>query len=245
MTDTPPRLDLIEIAVEPNFARVTLNRPDKRNAMNLQLQMELREALDWLRERTGVIVLGANGPAFCAGVDLKEGAERSRTTPHLPRLGQVWFETLEHIRRHPAIFIAAVDGFALGGGLTLVNTCELAIASDRASFGMPELGFGEFPGLAGATTLNTILPKHAAQMILTAQRLTAQQALASGLINAVVSPETLGADAGKLAEDIGARDRTLLRVTKRALWSLKGMPWSGAIERGMWLSTLSRGEAPE
>jgi len=244
MTDRVPDLEFIRVEVHERYAVLTLNRPEKRNALSLRLQENLRAALDYLRDKAAVIVVTGAGPAFCAGVDLKESAALVESGSPV-KLGRVWFETLDLIRRHPAIFIAAVNGFALGGGLTLVNTCELAIASSEATFGMPELGFGEFPGLAGATTLKSVLPKHAAQMILTADRLTAEQARASGIVNAVIAPDELVKTAEALAQSIARHDATTLRVSKRALWELREMPWTASIERGMWLSTLSRGEAPE
>lgn len=237
--------DCIIVDDRDDHAVVTLNRPDKRNAVNLQLQDELRAALQALSGRSKAIVLAADGPAFCAGVDLKEAEQRRRSGVVSPTMGEIWLQTLEAIRKHPAIFIAAVNGFALGGGLTLVNTCDLAVASSDATFGMPEVGFGEFPGLAGATTLHRIAPKHAAELVLTADRIDADTAWRFGLVNKVCAPEKLLDEALAMAARVARHRDLTLRVSKRALWQLPGLAWSQAIERGMWLSTVSRGETVE
>jgi enoyl-CoA hydratase/carnithine racemase len=234
----------ITVERDNGYAVLTLNRPEKRNAINVQLQMELRAALDALLDMPVIVLTGA-GPAFSAGVDLAESKARIEAGTNRPTLGEMWFETLEHIRRHPAVFIAAVNGFALGGGLTLVNTCDLAIASSSASFGMPELGFGEFPGLAGATTLHRIHPKHAAYLILTAERISAAQAVTMGIVNEEIPPDGLMARATALAAQLARHDPLTLRVSKRAIRELPRLQWSEAIEKGMWMSTLSRGEGPK
>ena len=123
---------------------ITFNRPDKRNAMSSAAQAEFRAALDDCREDCKVLILTGNGVAFCSGVDLKEG--QTRAAPQFAYGSNSWFETNEVLKQHPAVCIAAVNGFALGGGLTVVNNCDLAIASERAEFGMPEMSFNTFPG---------------------------------------------------------------------------------------------------
>jgi enoyl-CoA hydratase/carnithine racemase len=117
---------------------ITFNRPEKRNAISRNLQAELRAALADAKDSCNVLVITGNGPAFCAGVDLSEKPDP--TERHYAHGGNSWGETLEILRRHPAVIIAAVNGYALGGGLTLTHNCELAIASDQAQFGMPGRG---------------------------------------------------------------------------------------------------------
>ena len=162
-TTTPGYGQLVLFERHDGVGRITLNRPEKRNALSRALQAELRAALDAARADCRVLVVTGTGVAFCGGIDLSEsrelrGLHRRRTVRETEAAGEraapatrpvplrdVWVETNEIIRRHPAIMIAAVNGFALGGGLTLVHNCELAIASERAEFGMPEVGFGTFP----------------------------------------------------------------------------------------------------
>src|SRR3546814_9044595 len=161
--------ELVLVERHDTHVVLTLNRPDKRNAVNIELADEIIQTLGTLEDVPVIVVTGA-GPAFCAGVDLKERVRTWSTSLGAHR-GQYWVEVNDVIRKHPAVFIAAVNGFALGGGLTLVNNCELAVASEAASFGMPALSFGVFPGLAGPTTMARIKPKHSAEMIFTARRI--------------------------------------------------------------------------
>ena len=129
---------LIIIEHLDDCAVVRLNRPEKKNAMNRLARRELLAALLSLRDRRAIILTGA-GDSFCSGVDLKEvKTDADAEVPPDPRSD--WIDVLLAIREHPAVFIAAVNGFALGGGATLISVCDLAIAADEAEIGMPEIG---------------------------------------------------------------------------------------------------------
>lgn len=227
---------------EPGYGIITLNRPDKRNAMNRAAQAELRAALADSREDCRVLIITGNGPAFCAGVDLKEnremrGQSRERQFAHG---SNSWVETNEEVRKHPAVCIAAVNGYALGGGLTLAHNCELAIASEQAQFGMPEFGFGTFPGLAGPATIRRILPKHAAYMILTARRIDAYTAERWGIVNSVVPHDQLLPEAEALAQHICQFDPILIDFGKKAIRDLDLMPWDDGLVYGGYIGALVR-----
>jgi enoyl-CoA hydratase/carnithine racemase len=218
------------------YAIVTLNRPEKRNAISTLLASTLRDELARLEDVKVIVVTGAGDRAFSAGMDLSERRKRQAVPGRSDTRRHFWFETLEAVRNHPAVFIAAVNGFAVGGGLTLVNTCELAVASETAQFGMPELGFGAFPSLAGPSTIKRILPKHAAQMILTTKRADAETALKWGIVNFVVPPDQLLAESSALAEHICGFDATVLKVAKKAIGDLPRMAWFDAIDYGLTMS---------
>jgi enoyl-CoA hydratase/carnithine racemase len=218
---------------------ITFNRPDKRNAMSSAAQAEFRAALDDCREDCKVLILTGNGVAFCSGVDLKEGQTRG------PRRqfaygSNSWFETNEVLKQHPAVCIAAVNGFALGGGLTVVNNCDLAIASERAEFGMPEMSFNTFPGLAGPATVRRVLTKHAAYMILTARRIDAATAERWGIVNAVVPHDQLLEEAEKLARHVAQFDAVALDWAKKGYRDLDLMPWSEGLVYGGYIGTQIR-----
>jgi enoyl-CoA hydratase/carnithine racemase len=219
---------------------ITFNRPQKRNAISRNLQAELRAALADAKGVCNVLVLTGNGPAFCAGVDLSETPDPAER--HYAHGGNSWGETNEILRRHPAVTIAAVNGYALGGGLTLTNNCELAIASDRAQFGMPEVGFGMFPGLAGPATIRRIAPKHAAQMILTAARIDAATAERWGIVNEVVPHERLLERADELSQHIAKFDPTVLDYSKKAIHDIEMMPWAEAITYGIYIGGALRAQ---
>jgi enoyl-CoA hydratase/carnithine racemase len=224
------------------YAVITINRPEKRNAMSLAAQSALREALrDCLTMK--VIVVTGVGQSFCAGVDLVESREnRRKSERRYASYSDHWFETQEDIRRHPAVFIAAVNGFALGGGLTLVNNCELAVAAGTAQFGMPEMGLGSFPTLAGPSTVHRILPKHAAQMIFTSRRIDAETALRWGIVNEVVPADQLLPRAEQLAEHIAGFNEIALDYGKKAYRRAMSLEWADAIDYGILTSRAIRSQ---
>jgi enoyl-CoA hydratase/carnithine racemase len=235
---------LVLLEKHDGFARITLNRPEKRNAMSSAAQAELRAALDACRYDTKAIVITGEGVSFCAGIDLSEQREKRESGEAPERVfahgSNSWVDTNEYIREHPAIMIAAVNGFALGGGLTLVHNCELAIASDQSQFGMPEMGFATFPGLAGPATIRRIHPKHAAYMILTARRIDPETAERWGIVNQVVPHDQLIPEAMALAEHIAQFDEITLDHSKKAIRDLDLMPWSEGLVYGGYINQVVR-----
>ena len=238
--------NMVLMEKKDRYAVVTLNRPDKRNAMSRAAQQELWAALEDARADCSVIVLtGAGDVAFCSGIDLSESRglrEVGVNEREYARGSNSWFETQEIILRHPAIFIAAVNGYALGGGLTLVHNSEIAIASEKAEFGMPEIGFGVFPGLAGPATIHRVLPKRAAYMILTARRIDAHTAERWGIVNEVVAPDQLLPRAEELARHIAQFDPVTLDFSKKAIREIPNLDWSRGIEYGIWTGTMIRSQ---
>jgi enoyl-CoA hydratase/carnithine racemase len=140
----------------------------------------------------------------------------------------------EEIRNHPAVVIAAVNGFALGGGSTLINVSDLAVAADEAQIGMPEIGFGLYPALAGPAAQLRLAPKHAAWLVLTAERTDGATAAEWGLVNRSVPLEHLDAEVTALAERVASFDATALERSKKALWKIPGeiSEWTQAIAYG-------------
>ncbi|TYB42381.1 enoyl-CoA hydratase/isomerase family protein [Actinomadura chibensis] len=216
-------------------ARITLNRPEKRNAMSRAARAALLDVLDRCDGRVRVIVLTGAGPAFCAGVDLKESADEEMDADRRGAGRRTsWLAVQERIRQHSAIVIAAVNGFALGGGLTLINSSDLAIAADDAPIGMPEVGFGLYPGLAGPSTQLRLGAKRAAWMVLTADRITGATAAEWGLVNQAVPAAELPAAALALAERIARHNGVTLTWAKRALHQVPMYisDWTRALEYG-------------
>jgi enoyl-CoA hydratase len=187
----------IELSVADRVATVTINRPDKLNALNVAVFDDLSLAVDELRDRAdvaGVIVTGA-GRAFVAGADIAElephGALAAKA---LARRGQLVFNRLEAL---PKPVIAAVNGFALGGGCELAMACHLRIASDAAKFGQPEVKLGLIPGYGGTQRLPRIIGKgRALQLLMTGEIIDAAEAFRLGLVNKVVPAADLMKTAG-------------------------------------------------
>jgi enoyl-CoA hydratase/carnithine racemase len=233
---------LILLEEREGFNIITLNRPEKRNAMNLAIQQDLREALERSRGARAIVISGAP-PTFCAGIDLAEQREiRASSAPVPSQDGHPWAVTQERIRRHPAVFVAAVSGAALGGGLTLVHNCDLAIADESAEFGVPELTFGTVPALSGPATVRRLLPKHAAHMIFLAQRVGAETALRFGIVNEVVPDGQALNRAIEIAEVIATYDPVAIDYSKKLFRETADMGWSAAIDHGVELGSLSRAE---
>lgn len=218
---------MVLVDAHDGYAVVTLNRPDKRNAMSREAVRQLREALASVRDKQAVILTGA-GTAFCAGIDLSEqteGAFSARTSQETHH----WTAVQSDIRSHPAVFIAAVNGYALGGGSTLIHSCDLAIAGESAKIGAPEMGFGGFPSHAAPTAVKRMAPKHAAEIILLARRVDAYEALRMAIVNKVVPDEQLLAQATEWAEQLATFNPVALDWGKRTIHAMEDLSWDDAI----------------
>jgi enoyl-CoA hydratase len=182
----------LTLAVENRIATLTVNRPDKLNALNDATIAELGQAIDEVRARDdvgGLIVTGA-GRAFVAGADISELSSQTPTIAKArARAGQDVFRRFE---TSPKPVIAAVNGFALGGGCELALACHIRIASDKAKFGQPEVKLGTCPGFGGTQRLSRLVGKgRAIQLITTAEMIDAHEAYRIGLVNKVVAPDDL------------------------------------------------------
>jgi enoyl-CoA hydratase len=178
----------LKLDVADRVATITVNRPDKLNALNDATMLELSGAIEQVRTDNGVagvIVTGA-GRAFVAGADISElRAKSSEEAYALVRRGQKVFRRFE---TSPKPVIAAVNGFALGGGCELAMACHVRIASDAAKFGQPEVKLGTIPGYGGTQRLTRLVGRgRALQLLLTGEMIDAAEALRIGLVNRVVS----------------------------------------------------------
>jgi enoyl-CoA hydratase/carnithine racemase len=223
-----PEQDLVLIDDRDNYAILTLNRPEKRNAMSLAAVRRLREALEQVRDKHAVVLTGV-GTAFCAGMDLKEQVARigeDRTSQEV----HVWTTVQAEIRKHPAIFIAAVNGYALGGGSTLIHSCDLAIAAETAQIGAPEMGFGGFPSQAGPSAVKRVAPKHAAEIIFLARQISAHDAFRMAIVNKVVPDSELLSEATAWAEQLATFNPIALDWGKRTVQHLENLSWDDAMD---------------
>jgi len=194
-------------------AKITINRAEKRNALSRDVIRELLTLFEELRNDDTIAVVlttGAGDIAYCAGRDLSEfptegGKNRGKDRRAEPRA----YHVAEVIRTFPKVTIAVVNGFCVGAGITLLLPHDLAIASDRAQFGLP------YPIVA--TMFKTLIPtKFAFEMILTGKNWDARRSMAAGLINRVVPHDQLQEEAWKWAEEIGSFDKVTLKYCKMA-----------------------------
>ncbi len=196
-------LILVTPQQEDGIALIRLNRPRELNALNLELMKELMDAFTRLdnEESVRVIVLTGNERAFAAGADIKQMA--GRTAVDMLRIDQ--FSIWDQIRKTRKPVIAAVSGFALGGGCELAMLCDMIIASESAKFGQPEIKIGTMPGAGGTQRLTRAVGKVLAmEMVLTGRFISAEEALRAGLVNRVVPEELYLDEAIKLAKEIAA-----------------------------------------
>ncbi|MBI4195876.1 MAG: enoyl-CoA hydratase/isomerase family protein [Betaproteobacteria bacterium] len=216
------------------YACITLNRADRRNALNRVAQLEFQSVLRQCVGRFPSVLLTGAGPAFCVGTDPEEGRDAGAHDPEFSRQGQSWIETLDMIRKHPAVFIAAVNGEALGDGVSLINVCDLAIAAEDAGIGLPEITSARYPALAGPTTQLRILRKHASWMILTGKRIDGRMAARWGLVNMAVPGSRLMDEARAVAENIAKFNPVTIDWTKKAIDDIPAhvSDWTAALEYG-------------
>ncbi len=207
---------LEERAARPGVALLTLNRPKELNALNLELMQEIKESLQALDkdDSVRVIVLAGNEKAFAAGADIKQMA--GRNSVDMLKIDQ--FSTWDQIRKTKKPIIAAVSGFALGGGCELSMLCDMIIASETAKFGQPEIKIGVMPGAGGTQRLTKALGKaKAMELVLTGDFLSATEAEKHGLVNKVVPVEFYLTEALNLAEKISKMSPLAASLAKEAV----------------------------
>lgn len=201
---------------EPLIALIELYRPKELNALNPKLMEELRDALLQLdkNDKVRVIILTGNDQAFAAGADIKQMADKSA----IDMLVLDQFNTWDQIRKTKKPIIAAVSGFALGGGCELAMTCDMIIASETAKFGQPEIKIGTIPGAGGTQRLTKAVGKaKAMELILSGRFLSAEEAHFYGLANKVVPIEMYLFEAIQLAKEIAALSPIAVQLAKEAI----------------------------
>jgi len=211
------------LAFDGRVATLTVNRPEVRNALDTATVDELHRALDEVRaaRSTVLILTGAGGKSFVSGADIRAIQERRRDDA----LASINSRLMSAVESHEAVSIAAVNGWALGGGCELALACDLRIAAENAVFGLPEPSLGIIPGAGGTQRLPRIVGLgRAKEMILTGARWDAGKALAAGLVSEVVPLPRLMEAARGLADRVLALGPLALRLAKLALNASASMP---------------------
>jgi len=218
--------DTVLVTREGPVARLTINRPDKLNAINGQVVDDLSAALTALVADGGVRVVevtGAGDRAFVAGADIAAMAEMGPAeAEHFAQKGHA---LAAQMAAAPFPIVAVVNGFALGGGAELALACDLIIASDRAKFGQPEVGLGVIPGFGGTVRLGRrVGVGKARELIFTGAIVDATEALRIGLIDQVHPAAELAAKAAALSATIAAQAPRAVALAKRVLYAGEGVP---------------------
>lgn len=216
----------VQVEIDGAVAQVTVNRPSVLNALNAAAVRELEQAMLRVRDDAAVrvvILTGAGTKAFVAGADIKEMSTLSPVEAHeYARTGQRLLDLIESLGKP---VIAAVNGFALGGGNELAMACTIRVAADTARFGQPEIKLGLIPGYAGTQRLSRLVGQgRALQLLLTGEAIDAQEAWRIGLVNRVVPAADVLAEARSLAASLAAAAPVAVRYILDAVHHGQEMP---------------------
>jgi enoyl-CoA hydratase len=215
--------------VEGRVGVAQLNRPKALNALNRELMTELMTALEGFDAdpAVGCMVITGSARAFAAGADIKEMAD---ATPARMMTGS-FIDLWDRLHRIGKPVIAAVSGFALGGGCELAMACDMIVASETAQFGQPEINLGVIPGAGGTQRMTLAVGKALAmEMVLNGRYLSADEALRYGLVNRVYPVEVYLEEAVRLANQIAARAPVALRLAKEAVNATFEMPLRAGLD---------------
>jgi enoyl-CoA hydratase/carnithine racemase len=223
------------------IVRVKLNRPAKRNALSFSLLSSLETTLSEISRDPSarVVILSANGPAFCAGHDLGEMVGLAEADYR--RLFESCTRVMQTVRKMPQPVIARVHGIATAAGCQLVATCDLAVAAKVATFATPGVRIGLFCTTPMVPLVRAIPAKAAMEMLLTGQPISADRALQLGLVNQVVEPEELDAAADRMASAIVASSPLIVRIGKRAFYEQIMLSEGDAYAKAVEVMTVNAG----
>ena len=227
------KLVLRQMKDDGRIAWLTLNRPGKKNALSTALMTELIALLREIQEDNSVrvVVLSGSGDSFCSGLDLHDLKRSHQEGRRWGSQGPTTFEIVRILRMMPQIVIASVHGWCLGGGLALVSGSDLAIASETAQLGMPEIIRGSYGAVATPTLFHSAVPsKIAFDIQLTGQNLSGVEAQRVGLVSRVAPPEKLNEQTFELAAGIAQRHPAALSHAKIAAYMQKDLPFIQALQ---------------
>ncbi len=211
-------MSFVNCEVKDKIAVITINRPEALNALNSQVLDDLGAAFDSIDVNAvrAVVLTGAGDKSFVAGADIGEMSTLSKAEGEA--FGKKGNDVFRKIEEFPIPVIAAVNGFALGGGCEISMSCDIRICSENAMFGQPEVGLGITPGFGGTQRLARLIGAGMAkQLIYTARNIKADEAYRIGLVNAVYPQEELLAAAEKMASQIAANAPIAVRACKKAI----------------------------
>jgi methylglutaconyl-CoA hydratase len=230
-------------SVEQGVARITLNRPEKRNALDAELISEVRDAMrsSATDENVRVVLLTGAGTDFCSGADLS-GLERTFNAGVLDHMADArnMAELFVEMRHHPRPIVAAVRGRALAGGCGLATACDLIVAAESAKFGYPEVNIGFVPAMVMAILRRSLSEKRAFEMITTGEIISAQTASDYGMINSIFADETFELDVDAFVSKLASKSASAITLSKRLLYHMDAMGFEAAIEAGVETNAIAR-----
>jgi enoyl-CoA hydratase len=240
--------ETLRVRIADRLATITIDRPEKRNALNAQVRAELVRALDTLADQDDVrvvVLTGAGEKAFVAGADIGEFAGR---TPIEQRRAMAGRRVFDVVAAFPKPTIASLNGFALGGGCELALACDLRIAARSARLGQPEVNLGILPGGGGTQRLPRLVGMgRALRLIMTGELIAAEEAERIVLVDLVVDDEELAERTHELATRIAGHSPLALRLIKEAVRAAAEMPLSAglALERELFITAFASEDRTE
>ena len=233
----------IVYAVAGGVARVTLNRPDKRNALDAEIIAEIRSALaEAARDDSArVVLLAGAGKDFCSGADLAALRRISEATVmENVADARTLAELFTEMRRHPLPILAAVRGRALAGGCGLATACDMVLAAESAQFGYPEVNIGFIPAMVMAILRRSVSEKRAFELITMGRIISAVAAQEMGMINATFPDDEFDAGVEAAVAQLAAKSASAVRLAKNLLYHMDGMTFETALEAGVQLNAITR-----
>ena len=234
---------ILEVSVSEGVCRLTLNRPDKRNALNGALVSALAEALDrtFADDAVRVIALSGAGKDFCAGGDLAELAliadqGHEPNVADVMNLGNLFIQ----MRSHPKPIVAVVHGRALAGGCGLATACDLVLADSDAEFGYPEVDLGFVPAMVMAILRRKVTESVAFELVTTGERISAERAERIGLVNRIFGPDDFQTGTSRFLEALARKPASAMELSKALLYELDDIDFEAAITRGAEVNAIAR-----
>jgi methylglutaconyl-CoA hydratase len=236
-------MDLILYRAEGGIARIMLNRPEKRNALNAEVIAGLGEALAQSAKDAAVrvVLITGAGKDFCAGFDLLslDKGNDAGAVEHLETARRL-ADVLLAIRRHPRPVVAAVQGRALGGGAGIASASDLILAGESASLGYPEVKIGFVPAMVAALLRRAVTEKRMFELLVSGEPVSAPEAKSIDLINQVFPDAEFETGVEAYVQNLAAKSASALSLTKQLLYHTDGMTLEKAIEAGVQMNALSR-----
>ena len=238
-----PDYQKIVYSVEDSIARLTLNRPDKRNALDDEIVREFKTALRaaGTDDTVRVVLVSGAGKDFCSGADLaslqrisEAGVEESMASAAV--MGELFVE----MRRHPRPIIAAVKGRALAGGCGLATACDIILAADSSQFGYPEVNIGFIPAMVMAILRRSVSEKRAFELITRGEIISARTAFEIGMINRVFADDQFESEVEAYVAKLAAKSASAVSLAKSLLYHMDGMTFETAIEAGIQMNAITR-----
>jgi methylglutaconyl-CoA hydratase len=229
--------------VERGVARIALNRPERRNALDQELLSELRDAVrvSAADESVRVVLVTGEGKDFCSGMDLRTFADdASGDLAKFQAEARNMAGLLLDMRRHPRPIVVAVHGRALGGGCGIATAADIVLAADSAQFGYPEINIGFVPAIVMAILRRLVSEKRAFELITTGEIISAHAALAYGMINHVFSTETFEREAEEFVVNLASKSTSALTLAKELFYRTDAMQFEAAMEAGAEINAFAR-----